>query len=93
MKKIFVFLIAVAVCMVFLNGCDDLNTVTHPIRDLDNRFERMYTDSGWYDGEGGRVYYRDAVTDVVYIYINKSLSPLLHEDGTPYLWSEIERGE
>lgn len=93
MKKLIVFVIAAIASMIFFTGCGDLNKVDYTIRELDNRIERMYTDSGWNDGDGGRVYYRDTVTDVVYVMVRDSIAPLLHEDGTPYLWSEIEGGE
>ena len=93
MKKLMMFVIVIAVSIIFLNGCDDYNKIDYTIPCLENRFERMYTDEGWYDGEGGRAYYRDRITDVVYFRLLKAMSPLLHEDGTPYLWSEIEGGE
>lgn len=91
MKKQFALMFAIAF-IALLTGCST-NKITDDVPEADNRFERMYTDAGWNDGIGGVSYYRDVVTDVVYFNMGSGHVPLLHEDGTPYLWSEIEGGE
>ena len=64
---------------------------------LENRLERVAMDVSDYSVEF--LYFRDRVTDVVYVFAGTdgshgdsggSLTPLLKPDGTPVLWSEIE---
>lgn len=90
MKTKIIALILITASLLIFTGCST-NTVTSDIPLLNDRFERMYTDAGWNDGMGAVVYFRDIVTDVVYMTINSDLTPLLHADGTPVLWSEIEK--
>jgi hypothetical protein len=58
-------------------------------RNKDNRFEKVYFDSGYNQGMGGIVYYRDTQTDVIYFNIGHGISPLLNSDGTPMLYEEF----
>ena len=90
MKIKIIALILIIASLFILTGCST-NTVTSDTPPLNDRIERMYTDAGWNNGIGGVVYYRDVVTDVVYVKIDTDLTPLLDADGTPVLWSEIEK--
>ena len=91
MKTKIIALILIIASLFIFTGCSD-STVTSDIPLLNDRIEWIYTDAGWNNGVGGVAYYRDVVTDVVYVRISTDLTPLLHADGTPILWSEIEKG-
>ena len=84
MKRL-IAIILVILILITLIACS--TPIEEDASILKNRFEYM--------GYGGTVngssvgYYRDTVTDVVYVKIYYGMSVLVKEDGTPYLWSEL----
>ena len=83
MKKL-IALILIAFMLIALVSC------ARPIEEapiLNDRFE--YIGYGGTVNGNGVCYYRDTVTDVVYVRIYYGMSVLVKEDGTPYLWSEL----
>lgn len=89
MKTKLIALALIIAAMFMFAGCTS-DRIAEDTPSLNNRFERLYTDTGWNDGIGGVVYYRDMVTDALYFNMGHGLSPLLNADGTPVLWSDIE---
>ena len=105
MKKRTICLLVTVMLIVAAIGCDyDGHTVgaagsedERKTEALENRLERVARDVSDYSVEF--LYFRDRVTDVVYVFAGTdgthgdtggSLTPLLKPDGTPVLWSEIE---
>ena len=80
-KRLIAIFILIALILITLTACEP--SVEKEAPALEDRFEYM--------GYGGKVnsnaisYYRDTVTDVVYVKIHYSMSVLVKEDGTPYL--------
>lgn len=85
MKTKLIALALIIVAIMMFSGCS--NESGHS---LNGRIEILHKDKSWNDGYGPITYFRDVVTDVVYISFNGGLAPLLNADGTPVLWSEIE---
>ena len=91
-KLLIITLILAITLLPLLVSCDTTTENPEPL----SRFERVLTerDEGFYI-----YYYRDIYTDVVYFqrYVPAGnatyggLTVLLHADGTPILWSELER--
>ena len=84
MKKI-IAIILLILMLATLTACTTAKE-DHP--QLNDRFECMY-DGGFVDNAGTLLYYRDTVTDIVYVRINTGMAVMLKADGTPYLWSEL----
>lgn len=76
MKK----MIAIILLTLMLVSCDSSE---HSYSFLEGRFEEMAC------GVDGICYYRDTVTDIVYIQKRYELCIMVKADGTPYLWSEL----
>ena len=85
MKTKLIALALIVVAIMMFSGCSDEST-----HSLNGRIEMLHKDKSWNYGYGPITYFRDVVTDVVYISFNGGLVPLLNADGTPVLWSEIE---
>lgn len=74
MKKV----ITIVLLTLILASCDNPEYAG-----LESRFEEMAC------GVDDICYYRDTVTDVVYIKRYYELCVMVKADGTPYLWSEL----
>ena len=82
MKKI-IAIILIILILTTLISCETSANDT-----LKNRFEYMGKEGCTSNGHTIR-YYRDTVTDVVYVSIYQGMSVMVKADGTPYLWSEL----
>lgn len=82
MKKIIAIVLIILVLTTLISCGASLN---YPLK---NRFEFMGYGGATKNNQRLR-YYRDTVTDVVYISVYQGLSVMEKADGTPYLWSEL----
>lgn len=89
MKKLIIFIL-ILYLLLFLVSCGK-DKIQDNLPILNDRFERIYTDAGYNQGIGGVAYYRDIQTDVIYTSFGSSIFPLLNSDGTPVLYSDIEK--
>jgi hypothetical protein len=98
MKKLIVFIMIIAMLLIFV-GCETTNTNTTSPEEIENtpseRMEYLFVE---YVNGIEFSYYRDIYTDVVYIFTYEGrgyggaggFTPLLDTDGTPILWREIK---
>ena len=82
--KLIALALIIAATMMFA-GCSD-----ESVHSLNGRIEALHKDNSWNDGYGPVMYFRDVVTDVMYIKFDGGLAPLLNVDGTPVRWSDIK---
>lgn len=85
MKTKLIALALIIAAMLMFAGCNDKS-----VHSLNGRIEILHIDKSWNDGKGPITYFRDIMTDVVYVEIGDGVAPLLNADGIPVLWSEIE---